>query len=370
MEQHSQHRIAIHCQGITKSFGTEEAKVFALRGINLDIFQGELLMIAGPSGSGKTTLISILAAILDPDDGECIVLDRNLQQLSQKEQIQFRGEAFGFVFQTFNLLPAISALENIMVPLLINGRPRQYAETRAREMLQWVGLSAQADRLPTQLSGGQQQRIAIARAMVHDPKIIFCDEPTSSLEQDQKSLEFAEKVQDKRAISAEELSQRRFAVKIDEAVLAGSQAQVVQIMTEIERTTVRALIAGRVFQINIRPGEFATTGNTTPPLMVIGDDVEPHVRVNIDENDAWRFHSGAPAVAYVRGNPNLKISLQFVRVEPYVIPKTSYTNSSTERADTRVLQLIYRSNNPEIPLYVGQQLDVFIQTPPQKNVRE
>jgi putative ABC transport system ATP-binding protein len=176
--------IAVHCRELTKTYGKGDAKVTALRGADLDVRRGELLMVAGPSGCGKTTLISIIAAILEPDSGMCEVLGHNWQHLSENERSHFRGVAIGFVFQLFNLLPALTAVENVAIPLLINGLSRRHAEARAREALEAVGLGARLSWLPAQLSAGQQQRVAIARALVHDPKLILCDEPTSNLDHD------------------------------------------------------------------------------------------------------------------------------------------------------------------------------------------
>jgi putative ABC transport system ATP-binding protein len=176
------HDIAVHCQGLTKSYGTGGTKVMALRGVDLDVRRGELLMLVGPSGSGKTTLISIIAAILEGDAGMCEVLGHDLRHLSPRERAHLRGVAVGFVFQLFNLLPALTAIENVAVPLLINRFSRSHAEAQAREVLETVGLGARLSALPAQLSGGQQQRVAIARALAHDPKLIVCDEPTSNLD--------------------------------------------------------------------------------------------------------------------------------------------------------------------------------------------
>jgi putative ABC transport system ATP-binding protein len=178
------HHIAVRCRGLTKTYGAGDASVMALRGIDLEIHCGELLMLVGPSGCGKTTLISIVAAILNQDSGKCEVLGRDLQHMGQTERARFRGVSIGFVFQVFNLLPALTAVENVAVPLLINGVPRKHAEARAREVLEAVGLNSRVSALPAQLSVGQQQRVAIARALVHDPKLIVCDEPTSSLDHD------------------------------------------------------------------------------------------------------------------------------------------------------------------------------------------
>jgi putative ABC transport system ATP-binding protein len=144
--------------------------------------RGELFMLVGPSGCGKTTLLSVIAAILDKDSGNCKVLGRDLNGMDQKERTRFRGESIGFVFQSFNLLPALSAVENVAVPLMINRVSWKNAETRAREALVGVDLGTRLGALPAQLSGGQQQRVAIARALVHDPKLIVCDEPTSNLD--------------------------------------------------------------------------------------------------------------------------------------------------------------------------------------------
>ena len=178
------HDIAVHCRGVTKTHGTGDATVMALRGIDLDVRRGELLMLVGPSGCGKTTLVSVIAAILEQDSGKCEVLGCDLQRMSQRERSRFRGVSIGFVFQLFNLLPALSAVENVAVPLLINGVSRRSAEARAKEVLEAVGLGMRLGAVPTQLSGGQQQRVAIARALVHDPKLIVCDEPTSNLDHD------------------------------------------------------------------------------------------------------------------------------------------------------------------------------------------
>lgn len=174
--------IAVRCRAVTKEYGAGDASVMALRGIDLDVRRGELLMVVGPSGCGKTTLISVIAGILDQDSGQCEVLGRDLKQMDKSERARFRGLSIGFIFQLFNLLPALSAVENVSVPLLINGMARKNAEARAQEVLEAVSLGSRLDALPGKLSGGQQQRVAIARAMVHGPKLIVCDEPTSNLD--------------------------------------------------------------------------------------------------------------------------------------------------------------------------------------------
>jgi len=191
----------------------------------------------------------------------------------------------------------------------------------------------------------------------------------ANLAQVRNQLRLAESVPDKRAISVEELTNRRGAVAIDEAALESAKAQVEQTQIEIERRTVRALVPGQILQIKTRLGEFAQGGVLATPLMLLGNDTQLHVRVDIDENDAWRFRSGAQALAYVRGNPDLKTPLRFERLEPYVIPKQSLTGQSTERVDTRVLQVIYSFDEGALPVYVGQQMDVFIEAPPVEVVR-
>ena len=176
------HVFAVQCRGLTKTYGAGDATVNALRGVDIDVRRGELLMIVGPSGCGKTTLISIIAAILDQDAGECTVLGRDVRDMEERERALFRGVSIGFVFQVFNLLPALTAIENVAVPLLISGTSWEHAEARAKRILEAVGLGRRFATPPNQLSGGQKQRVAIARALVHDPKLIVCDEPTSSLD--------------------------------------------------------------------------------------------------------------------------------------------------------------------------------------------
>jgi putative ABC transport system ATP-binding protein len=168
---------------VTKTYGQGNAAVQALRGVDLDIRMAELLMLVGPSGCGKTTLISVLAGLLQRDAGDCSVLDHDFKQMPVHETTQFRGRNIGFVFQTFNLIPALTAAENVATPLLINGVKRRAAMEQADAVLKKVGFDDRMTHsLPADLSGGQQQRVAVARAMVHDPHMIVCDEPTSALD--------------------------------------------------------------------------------------------------------------------------------------------------------------------------------------------
>ena len=176
---------AIRCAGVTRTYGSGNAAVQALRGIDLQIRAGELLMLEGPSGSGKTTLLSVLAGLMQRDGGDCAVFDHDYHQMSLTETTLFRGRNIGFVFQTFNLIPALTAAENAATPLLIGGAKRRAALDQACSVLREMGLDDRMMRsLPADLSGGQQQRVAIARAIVHNPRLVVCDEPTSALDRE------------------------------------------------------------------------------------------------------------------------------------------------------------------------------------------
>jgi putative ABC transport system ATP-binding protein len=175
-------RAAVCCRGLTKDFGTGSARVRALRGIDVQVRLGELTLLVGPSGCGKTTLISIIAGLLEPTAGTVTALGTDLAALSDRQKVAFRAAYIGFVFQQYNLLPALTAAENVAVPLLIARVPRRAALARAKAALESVGLGERAQALPAQLSGGQQQRVAIARALVHAPRLLVCDEPTAALD--------------------------------------------------------------------------------------------------------------------------------------------------------------------------------------------
>lgn len=174
--------LAVSCKGIGKSFAMKDVEVTALRGVDLDIQTGEFMMLVGPSGCGKTTLISIVAGILKPSAGRCFVDGADLNTLTDTALLDFRAKKIGFIFQSFNLIPTLSLLENIAIPLIINGTLQDEAMARAEVMLTKMELAKKANRSPTQLSGGEQQRIAIARALVHQPSLLICDEPTSALD--------------------------------------------------------------------------------------------------------------------------------------------------------------------------------------------
>ena len=173
---------AVVCRQVVKDFGTGDARVQALRGVDVDIRYGEMTLLVGPSGCGKTTLICIMAGLLDATSGEVEILGRNRSNLKGSQLVRFRAENIGFVFQQYNLLPSLSAVENAAVPLIIRGVRRSEAIARARLMMDEVGLSDRMHALPSQLSGGQQQRVAIARALVNEPRLLVCDEPTAALD--------------------------------------------------------------------------------------------------------------------------------------------------------------------------------------------
>jgi putative ABC transport system ATP-binding protein len=175
-------RLAIRARGVFKSFGTGDATVRALRGVDLDVRFGEMMALVGPSGCGKTTLISILAGLLAADEGELDVLGTDPGALGGHDRTVWRGRNVGFIFQQFNLIPQVSILENVAVPLLLRRHPRRDALDRAALLLAEVGLKGRELSRPTKLSGGQQQRVAIARALVAEPRILVCDEPTSALD--------------------------------------------------------------------------------------------------------------------------------------------------------------------------------------------
>jgi putative ABC transport system ATP-binding protein len=183
MERHETvTKSAIVLDHVSKHFGSAEMRVTALDDVSLQLPYGELVLLVGPSGCGKTTLISIVAGLLDASEGEVTVLGQNLTTMGRNRMVRFRGQNIGFVFQQYNLLPALNAVENACVPLLIAGWDRGKAIKKASEMLDAVGLANRMKSYPTQLSGGQQQRVAIARALVHQPRLLVCDEPTAALD--------------------------------------------------------------------------------------------------------------------------------------------------------------------------------------------
>jgi HlyD family secretion protein len=250
-----------------------------------------------------------------------------------------------------------------------------------REIRRAAVASAQA-RLDRLLASPRAEEVPPAEARVKEAEAVLADF--------RRQVEMWEKVADARAVTAEEISRKRFAAQAAEARLAetkaaldllkagawkpeiavaradlsSAEAQAKAVEIEIDRLTVRAPTDGTVLQLNARAGEFAPAGPAATPPLLFGELKRFHVRVDVDENDAWRFQTGSKAAAFVRGNRELKADLAFVRVEPYVLPKRSLTGESTERVDTRVLQVIYSFDRAAIPVFVGQQMDVYIEAKP------
>jgi len=173
---------AVRVRGLKKHFGSGEQRVEALRGIDWEVYAGEMTLIVGPSGCGKTTLLSVIAGILDCSEGEVAIFGHELTAMRDSQKTRFRARNIGFVFQQYNLLPALSAAENAAIPLVIAGWSKARAVNRAVEVLTALGMGKKHDRLPSELSGGQMQRVAIARALVHEPRLLVCDEPTAALD--------------------------------------------------------------------------------------------------------------------------------------------------------------------------------------------
>lgn len=173
---------AVVCRDVVKEFGEGESRTRALQGVDLEVHAGQMTLMVGPSGCGKTTLISIIAGLLQPTTGHVRVLGHDLHDFQPRELADFRAANIGFVFQQYNLIPALTAVENAAIPLLIARQPRAKALRQAAELLDVVGLASRRDAYPAQLSGGQQQRVAIARALIHEPRLLVCDEPTAALD--------------------------------------------------------------------------------------------------------------------------------------------------------------------------------------------
>ena len=175
---------AVHVRNVSKTFGTGEARTRALKEVDFDVRAGEMLMIVGPSGCGKTTLLSVIAGTLNFDEGEIDVLGNALHRMPRRQITEYRKRDVGFIFQQFNLIPTLNLVENVSVPLLIQGDKRRAAEKKAKDLLDRLGLEGRGHDRPVNLSGGQQQRVAIARALVHEPRLVICDEPTSALDKE------------------------------------------------------------------------------------------------------------------------------------------------------------------------------------------
>jgi putative ABC transport system ATP-binding protein len=167
---------------VTKVYNQGRRRVEAVRGVSLNITAGEFVCIMGPSGSGKSTLLHLLGALDTPTSGQALFRGRDLRTLSDRERSLLRRNAIGFVFQFFNLLPTLTAAENVAMPLLLGGRGRKLARQAALAVLERVGLRDRADHFPEEMSGGEMQRVAVARALIAEPEAILCDEPTGNLD--------------------------------------------------------------------------------------------------------------------------------------------------------------------------------------------
>lgn len=181
-EKNSATQLAVLCRGVVKEFGSGQARIRVLRGIDLDIQIGETTFLVGPSGCGKTTLISVIAGLLRPNEGTVEMFGEKTSKMPSGKLVRFRSTQLGFIFQQFNLLPALTAAENAAVPLVVQGMSLSKAVRKASELLERLEMGKHKTKYPNQLSGGQQQRIAIARALVHEPRLVICDEPTASLD--------------------------------------------------------------------------------------------------------------------------------------------------------------------------------------------
>jgi HlyD family secretion protein len=252
-------------------------------------------------------------------------------------------------------------------------------DLRAELSVRQATLEVARQRLARLLAQPRVEEVPPAEAKVREAEAALGDA--------EMQLQLIERVTDRRAIREEDLNRRRFAAEAararrDEAqttlrlLKAGAwkpetdtaraevklaEAQVQRVQTDIDRLTVKASVDGAILQSNVRPGEYAQSGPLATPLMLLGSVDQLHVRVDIDEQDAWRIKTSAPATAAVRGNARLTVPIRFVRFEPYVVPKRALSGATSERVDTRVLQVIYRLDRAGFPLYVGQQLDVFLE---------
>ena len=174
--------LAVDVSDVVKSFPAGDTRTFALKGATLDARFGELLMIVGPSGCGKTTLLSVICGTLQCEEGTLTIFDHDLRKMKDSQITRFRCENVGFIFQQFNLIPTLTAVENVSIPMVLNGASHTESLRRAGEVMADVGLGEKLHSYPSQLSGGQLQRVAISRALVHEPRLIICDEPTASLD--------------------------------------------------------------------------------------------------------------------------------------------------------------------------------------------
>ena len=182
MEAEKKREVVIRVRDLYKVYRMGDTKVYALNGVDLDIRRGEFCAITGPSGSGKSTLLNMLAGLEHPSKGEIVIAGKHIEKLNEKQLVTFRRERVGFIFQSYNLIATMDAVENVALPLSFRGMGKAKRAKRAKEYLKLVGLERFMFHMPNQMSGGQQQRVGIARALAVDPQIIFADEPTGNLD--------------------------------------------------------------------------------------------------------------------------------------------------------------------------------------------
>ena len=182
MEAEKKREVVIRVRDLYKVYRMGDTKVYALNGVDLDIRRGEFCAITGPSGSGKSTLLNMLAGLVHPSKGEIVIAGKHIEKLNEKQLVTFRRERVGFIFQSYNLIATMDAVENVALPLSFRGMGKAKRAKRAKEYLKLVGLERFMTHMPNQMSGGQQQRVGIARALAVDPQIIFADEPTGNLD--------------------------------------------------------------------------------------------------------------------------------------------------------------------------------------------
>lgn len=182
MEAEKRREVVIRVRDLYKVYRMGDTKVYALNGVDLDIRRGEFCAITGPSGSGKSTLLNMLAGLEHPSKGEIVIAGKHIEKLNEKQLVTFRRERVGFIFQSYNLIATMDAVENVALPLSFRGMGKARRAKRAKEYLKLVGLERFMTHMPNQMSGGQQQRVGIARALAVDPQIIFADEPTGNLD--------------------------------------------------------------------------------------------------------------------------------------------------------------------------------------------
>ena len=172
----------IRIRDVKKIYQMGSEQIHAIDGISMNIYQGEVCCLLGKSGSGKSTLLNLIAGLEKPTEGKIIFHKKHIERMDEDQLADFRRQYVGFVFQSYNLLPTLTALENVTLPLIFKGIPKKEREERAMEMLKAVGLEERANHKPFEMSGGQQQRVSIARAFVNDPPVVFADEPTGNLD--------------------------------------------------------------------------------------------------------------------------------------------------------------------------------------------